>query len=58
MKRRDSIKQLETAGYKIVRDDGNHTVYEKDGGRPVQVPRHQEINENTARSILKTAGLK
>lgn len=58
MKRRDLVKKLEAAGYKIDRDDGNHTVYEKDGGRPVQVPRHWEINENTAKSILKAAGLR
>lgn len=58
MKRRDLIKKLEEAGYKVDRDKGDHTIYEKDGGRPVQVPRHKEINENTARSILKAAGLK
>lgn len=58
MKRRDLIKKLEAAGYKIDRDDGNHTVYEKQGCRPIQIPRHREINENTAKSILKVAGLK
>lgn len=30
----------------------------KDGARPVQVPRHREINENIAKSILQVAGLK
>ena len=58
MKRRDLIKKLEAAGYKLDRDDGNHTVYETEGGRPVLVPRHREINENTAKSILKAAGLR
>lgn len=29
MKRRDLIKKLEAAGYKVDRDDGNHTIYEK-----------------------------
>lgn len=58
MKRRDLIKKLEAAGYKMARDDGNHTIYEKDGDRPVQVPRHREVNENTAKSILKAAGLR
>lgn len=58
MKRRDIIKKLEAAGYMIDRDDGDHTIYEKEGNRPVQIPRHREINENTARSILKAAGLK
>lgn len=57
MKRRDLIKMLEAAGYRADRD-GDHTIYEKKGCRPVQVPKHREINENTARSILKVAGLK
>lgn len=57
MKRRDLIKKLEAAGYKADRD-GDHTIFEKDGTLPVQVPRHREINENTARAILKAAGLK
>lgn len=58
MKRRDLIKQLEAAGYKVARDDGDHTIYTKKGSRPVQVPRHRELNEYTARAILKQAGLK
>ena len=58
MKRRDIIKKLEAAGYRIARDDGNHTIYEKNGSRPVQIPRHREVNENTAKTILKIAGIK
>lgn len=57
MKRRDLIKKLEAAGYKADRN-GDHTIFEKANGRPVQVPKHKEINENTARAILKAAGLK
>lgn len=57
MKRRDLIKKLEIAGYRMDRD-GDHTIYEKEGCRPVQVPRHREINENTARAILRAAGLR
>lgn len=57
MKRRDLIKKLEAAGYKLDRD-GDHTIYEKENSRPVQVPKHREINEHTARAILKAAGLK
>ena len=30
MKRRDIIKQLESAGYSKCRDDGDHTVYAKE----------------------------
>lgn len=57
MKRRDLIKKLEAAGYKIDRD-GDHTIYEKQNSRPIQVPKHRELNENTAKAILKAAGLK
>lgn len=58
MKRRDLIKQLESAGYRLARDSGDHTIYEKSGARSVQVPRHRELNENTAKAILKAAELK
>jgi len=58
LKIRDLIKKLEAAGYKLDRDDGNHSIYEKNGARPVQVPRHREINEFTAKAILKAAGVK
>ena len=57
MKRRDLIKKLESNGYRLDRDDGNQSIYEKQGCRPVQVPRHREINENTAKAILKAAGI-
>ena len=56
MKRRDIIKKLEAAGYHLDRD-GDHSIYEKEGSRPVQVPTHREINEYTAKRILKDAGL-
>ena len=49
LKRRDLIKKLESAGYRLDRDDGNHSIYEKSENRPVQVPRHREINEFTAK---------
>lgn len=58
MKRRDLVKKLEAAGYREDRNDGGHAIYEKQGSRPVQVPNHREVNDNTAKAILKTAGLK
>lgn len=57
MKRRDLIKKLSAAGYQKDRDTGDHTVYAKPGNRPVSVPRHNEVNEITAKQILKAAGL-
>ena len=58
MKRRDLIKKLETNGFSKIRDDGSHSIYKAANKRAVQVPKHREINENTARQILKDAGLK
>ena len=58
MKRRDLIKILREAGYREVRNDGGHAIYEKSGSRPVQIPNHREINDLLAKAILKHAGLK
>lgn len=57
MKQRDLIKILIDNGFKQVRK-GSHKIFEKPGQRPVQVPDHREINENTANAILRAAGLK
>ena len=56
MKRRDIIKQLESAGYSKCRDDGDHTVYAKENCRPISVPRHREVNENTSKGNPKSGG--
>ena len=57
--RRELIKKLEAAGYKLDRNSG-HQIYEKEGARPVQVPhKHKkELKKGTAEKILKDAGLK
>jgi len=57
MKRKDLIRKLEAAGFRLNRT-GDHAIYEKQGSRSVQVPNHREINEYTAKAILKTAGIK
>ena len=57
MKRRDIIKKLEEEGYRILRDKGDHTVYYKKGKSLAVVPRHKEVNEVTAKTILKQAGI-
>jgi len=56
VKRKDLIKKLKAAGYQLDRT-GDHAIYEKPGSPPVQVPNHREINEYTAKAILKTAGI-
>lgn len=55
MKRRDLVARLEAADF---RSDGG-TKHEKfiKGSIVIMVPRHREIPEGTAKSILKQAGL-
>lgn len=54
MKRRDLIKQLENMGCIFVRYGGNHDWYSNPKTKQSQpVPRHNEINENLAKSIIK-----
>ena len=58
MKRRDLLKKIAAASadagveFSEVREGGNHTVY-RCGRDNVIVPRHNEINEITAKSIMK-----
>jgi mRNA interferase HicA len=58
VKRRDLVKKLEAVGYREARNDGGHAIYERKGSRPVQIPNHRELNEYTAKAILKAAGIK
>jgi predicted RNA binding protein YcfA (HicA-like mRNA interferase family) len=60
MKRRDLLKQIERlakeAGETVeTREGGSHTVV-KFGDKQTVVPRHAEINEITAKKILKQLG--
>ncbi len=57
MKRRDLVKKLEDAGFEFYVHGGNHDTYKR-GQDTEQVPRHKEINEVTAKKILKKWGLK
>jgi len=57
LKRRILIKKLEKAGFVFKEHGGNHDTYKR-GNDIEQVPRHKEINENTAKAILKKWGLK
>ncbi|HHH13827.1 MAG TPA: type II toxin-antitoxin system HicA family toxin [Thiolapillus brandeum] len=54
MKRRDLIKKLEEMGCTFIRHGGRHDWYQNPRTKVCQpVPRHREINENLAKSILK-----
>ena len=54
MKRVDLIRQIEQSGCVLIRHGGKHDWYQNPRTRMAQpVPRHREINEFLARSILK-----
>lgn len=54
MKNRDLIKKLQEFGYEFERHGSDHDVY-RCGKTIVEVPRHREVNEITAKMILKKA---
>lgn len=61
MKVREIVKQLEDAGWYIVRTRGSHRQYKHAGKKGlVTVPGHpnDELAPGTLNSILKQAGLK
>jgi len=53
LKRKNLIAELERLGYKLLREGAEHTVYYRLGKRQEQIPRHKEINEETAKAILR-----
>ena len=56
MKQREQIKRLEKAGFKFCRHGGDHDIYER-GTDIEQIPRHKEIKEVLAKSIIRKWGL-
>ncbi len=56
MKRKDLVKLLKKCGWWKLREAGDHTVY-TDGNETEPIPRHNEINELTAKAIIKRRGL-
>lgn len=54
MKRLDLIRRLEEEGCVLVRSTGGHDIYRNVITAAMQpVPRHREINELLAKSILR-----
>ena len=54
MKRKDLIRKIEEMGCVLVRHGKKHDWYTNPDTRQSQpVPRHAEINENLAKSIIK-----
>lgn len=56
MKRRDLVGRLVSNGF-WAKGGTNHELF-TNGHITVAVPRHRELNELTAKKILKDAGLK
>lgn len=57
MKRLDLIRKLEEQGCRFIRHGGRHDWYQNPQTKMCQpVPRHREIKEFLARSILKKLG--
>jgi mRNA interferase HicA len=54
MKKVDLEKQLSKFGWKFSRHGSSHDIW-TNGEKNESVPRHREINEYTAKKILKTA---
>lgn len=54
VKRQELERQLRKLGWELARHGGKHDIW-TNGEREVAVPRHQEINEYTARGILREA---
>jgi predicted RNA binding protein YcfA (HicA-like mRNA interferase family) len=54
LKRRDLIKKLEEIGCALVRHGASHVWYTNPKSKQSQpVPRHSEIHEGLAKSIIK-----
>ena len=54
MKRKELEKALKKSGWWLLRHGGNHDIW-TNGERQEPVPRHNDINEKLARSIIRKA---
>ena len=57
MKRRDLIRLLEKNGWYLLRSGANHDIY-TNGEKSEPIPRHSELKELLAKSIIRRNGLK
>jgi mRNA interferase HicA len=57
VKRRDVIRRITDLGAILDREGAEHTIYRNPRtGMLIAVPRHNEINEVTAKKIIRDAG--
>ncbi len=58
MKRRDLIRHLSQQGCYLLREGGEHSIWENPNNkRRTSIPRHREIAEFTARRICQQLGI-
>ncbi len=57
MRQRVLIKKLENAGFTLEGHGAKHDIYSRGQGEQEKIPRHREIDEDLAKSIIKKWGL-
>ncbi|WP_311537234.1 type II toxin-antitoxin system HicA family toxin [uncultured Anaerococcus sp.] len=57
MNRKKLVRYIESNGAIFVRNGSNHDIYRL-RNKTTSIPRHNEINELTAKIILKQLGIK
>ena len=55
MKQRDLLKLFNRNGWRLIREGGIHMIV-TDGKEVEAIPRHKEINEQTAKAIIRRRG--
>lgn len=56
VKRKDMIRYLESNGFFLLREGGNHSIY-SNNNKIIPVKRHNVLDRITANEICKQAGL-
>lgn len=54
--RRDLVRYLEENRFRVIREEGNHTIY-SNGIKIIPVKRHRQFDRITANEICKQAEL-
>ena len=57
MKRSKVVKHMENNGWWLHRHGAEHDIY-TNGEKKISVPRHPDINEETAKEIIRRTGRK
>lgn len=58
MKRRDLLRHLQQQGCQLLREGGEHSIWENPvNDRRAAIPRHREITHFTAASICRHLGV-